>query len=60
VSMTRGLAALAIFVGALWTGQGLGWIGGSFMTGNLLWTWIGLAVIVAGVLVLLRTRSRKG
>jgi hypothetical protein len=58
--MTRGLAALAIFVGALWTGQGLGWIGGSFMTGDLLWTWIGLAVIAAGVLVLLRTRSRKG
>lgn len=47
---------LAILVGLVWTGQGLGFIGGSFMTGEPLWALIGPVVAIVGVLVVLRTR----
>jgi LPXTG-motif cell wall-anchored protein len=57
--MLRGLCALAVFVGLIWIGQGLGWIGGSFMTGDLLWTWIGLAVVAVGGGVLVTTRKKE-
>ncbi|GAA3458600.1 hypothetical protein ACFFSW_35880 [Saccharothrix longispora] len=54
-----GFGVLLILVGALWTGQGLGYVGGSFMTGQKLWTAIGLLCVVGGgalVLALLRKR----
>jgi hypothetical protein len=35
-------------IGAVWIGQGLGYIKGSFMTGALQWFWIGLACVVVG------------
>ncbi|TWP54073.1 hypothetical protein FKR81_00430 [Lentzea tibetensis] len=60
--MTRGLAiglgVLLVLLGALWTGQGLGYIEGSFMTGQKLWTAIGL-LCVGGGLTLVVTRLRK-
>lgn len=59
MSMIRGLSALAVFVGLIWIGQGLGWIHGSFMTGDLLWTWIGLAVVAVGGGVLVTTRKKE-
>jgi hypothetical protein len=40
---------LLLLLGLVWVGQGLGYIKGSFMTGELLWFWIGLACGVAGV-----------
>ncbi len=36
-------------VGSVWTGQGAGLIGGSFMTGQSLWLYIGIATLCAGV-----------
>jgi hypothetical protein len=36
-------------VGAVWFGQGLGWIGGSFMTGEAVWTVIGAVAILFGL-----------
>lgn len=51
------LGVVMVLVGLVWTGQGIGWIGGSFMTGEPLWALVGPVVAVVGVLVLLRSRS---
>jgi hypothetical protein len=51
--------AALVFVGALWTGQGLGYIGGSFMTGSMLWVVIGLIVALVGIGLLVRSRRRR-
>jgi hypothetical protein len=42
-----GVVLLAL--GALWTLQGLGTIGGSFMSGQKVWFAIGLLVAIAGI-----------
>jgi hypothetical protein len=57
------LAVLMLLVGAVWIGQGLGYIKGSFMTGDMHWFWIGvvvaaLGVIVAALTLLTRPRPR--
>lgn len=57
-SLSVGIGALLVFLGALWTGQGLGFVGGSFMTGNLLWAVIGPVVAVIGAVLAYRG-SRK-
>ena len=43
------VAGVMVLVGALWTGQGLGWIGGSSMTGQDEWAIIGPIVAGLGV-----------
>ena len=40
---------LVLLIGAVFAGQGLGFIPGSFMTGDMKWFWIGLAMIVVGL-----------
>ena len=47
------LGALALLVGLLWIGQGLGYVPGSFMTGAIRWFWIGLVVALVGLLLVL-------
>jgi hypothetical protein len=49
-----------LLVGLLFTGQGLGWIGGSTMTGETMWAVIGpvLALAGAGMLVAAGRRRR--
>ena len=46
-------------VGLLFTGQGLNLIPGSFMTGDRTWFWVGLVLVVVGV-VLVVTGLRRG
>jgi hypothetical protein len=46
------LGVLLILIGGVWTGQGLGYITGSFMTGERLWTSIGLICVVGGLLLI--------
>ncbi len=46
------VGALLIVVGGVWTIQGYGTLKGSFMTGSHMWMWIGIACVVAGVLIL--------
>ena len=46
------IGALMVVVGAVWTIQGRGTLKGSFMTGSHMWMWIGIACVVAGVLIL--------
>jgi hypothetical protein len=43
------VALLVLLVGAVFAGQGLGYIPGSFMTGDIHWFWIGGAMVVAGL-----------
>ena len=45
----------SIVVGAIFTFQGYGTLKGSFMTGSRIWLWVGIACIVAGVVVLVVT-----
>jgi hypothetical protein len=42
---------LVFLVGAVFAGQGLGYIPGSFMTGDIHWFWIGLGMIVVGLVL---------
>jgi predicted phage tail protein len=54
----RVVGIIAILVGALWVGQGLGYLPGSFMTGNRFWFWVGAACVLAGLALLLAARRR--
>lgn len=42
------IGILAVLIGLVWTGQGAGLIGGSFMTGSRTWLGIGLVCLVSG------------
>jgi hypothetical protein len=46
-------------IGAVWTLQGAGVLKGSFMTGEALWLWIGIACILAGLPLLARGLRRR-
>ena len=53
----RVIGAVLCVVGGIWFGQGVGWIGGSFMSGEALWAVIGAFAIVFGVVMLRPRRS---
>lgn len=54
------LGVLLVLVGGVWTGQGLGYITGSFMTGERLWTSIGLVCVAGGIaLIVWAVRRRR-
>ena len=42
------LGAIFVVVGVIWLGQGVGLIGGSFMTGETVWAVIGSGCILVG------------
>jgi len=52
------LGALMVLFGGIWIGQGLGYVGGSFMTGDMKWTYIGAAVLAGGGYLLYSTLRR--
>ena len=55
------IGAIALLIGLLWIGQGLGfinWPSSSFMLGRQEWAIRGGALAVIGVIVLLRSRRR--
>jgi hypothetical protein len=54
-----GIGIVALLVGLLWVGQGLGYLPGSFMTGSMQWFWIGLVVAVLGLVLLVRGLRRR-
>ena len=43
------LGVLVLLAGAVFAGQGLGYIKGSYMTGDMSWFWIGGAMVVVGL-----------
>ena len=53
------VGGLALLLGLLWMGQGLGYVPGSFMTGAMRWFWIGLVVAVAGLVLVLAGSRRR-
>lgn len=55
-----GVGVVLILLGATWTLQGLGYIGGSVMSGVTLWAVIGPIVVLIGLgTALLGIRRRK-
>lgn len=42
---------LILLSGGVFAGQGLGYISGSFMTGDIHWFWIGSVMIVVGLVL---------
>ena len=46
------IGVLVVLVGAVFAGQGLGYIPGSVMSGDIHWFWIGGAMVVAGLALL--------
>jgi hypothetical protein len=55
------IGVVCLLVGAVWIGQGVGWIHGSFMTGEAVWAVIGAGAVAVGVwLVSGATRARRG
>ncbi|KAB7746279.1 hypothetical protein GA707_01820 [Nostocoides sp. F2B08] len=52
--LSRMLGVALVLIGLLWTGQGLGWIGGSFMTGAVVWAVIGPLTALAGTVLIVR------
>ncbi|WP_246464926.1 hypothetical protein [Ruania alkalisoli] len=54
------LGVIAVLIGAVWAGQGIGLLPGSSMTGDPTWLVIGsIALAVGVVLVILSTRGRS-
>jgi hypothetical protein len=50
MKLTKNLLSLIVIaVGALWSLQGLGLVGGSFMTGESQWLYIGLVTALVGL-----------
>ena len=54
------IGVAAVLAGLIWTLQGLGYVGGSFMSGATVWAVIGPVVALAGlVLIVIASRSRR-
>ncbi|HYM66598.1 MAG TPA: hypothetical protein VEW68_04855 [Patescibacteria group bacterium] len=45
------IGALVLLAGAVFAGQGLGYIPGSYMTGDMKWFWIGSGMVVVGLVL---------
>ncbi len=54
------VGGVLVLIGLLWTGQGIGWIGGSPMTGVTLWAVVGPVVALVGLLLVLRGGRGRG
>ena len=54
----RPLVAVLAVLGLVWLGQGIGLIGGSFMSGDPLWAVIGASLIVAALVLATSGRRR--
>ncbi|WP_404925791.1 hypothetical protein [Mesorhizobium sp. ORM16] len=54
------LALIVLAVGALWSLQGIGAIGGSFMTGQSQWLTIGIIVMLVGLAELVWANRSRG
>jgi hypothetical protein len=45
------LGVIVLLIGAVFAGQGLGYIKGSVMTGDMTWFWIGSVMVVVGLVL---------
>jgi hypothetical protein len=53
------IGVVLCLVGAVWFGQGVGAIGGSFMSGRAVWAVIGGIAFIFGVALLAGARRRR-
>jgi hypothetical protein len=53
------IAAIVALVGLVWIGQGVGAIGGSFMSGDAFWAVVGLALVAAAIAYAAWPRLRR-
>ena len=53
--LRRIIGAVLVVVGGVWIAQGTGALGGSFMTGEGLWTVIGIIAALFGISLLIGT-----
>jgi hypothetical protein len=51
------VAAVLVLIGLVFMGQGLGFIPGSFMTGQQIWFVVGAVMVFVGALLAWRTRA---
>jgi hypothetical protein len=57
--LLAGVGALMALMGVVWTLQGLGYIGGSGMSGVTLWAIVGPVVVIVGLaMTVVGTRGR--
>jgi hypothetical protein len=54
------IGVVFVVVGAVWIGQGVGWIHGSFMTGEAVWAVIGIVALAVGAWLLAGSSLRAG
>jgi hypothetical protein len=60
-SLITPLGLVLILVGGVWFSQGVGWLGGSSMTGETLWAVIGPVVAACGaILAAVGLAKRRG
>lgn len=55
----RGVGVVLVLIGGLWVLQGIGLVGGSFMTGSTVYAVLGLVVMASGVATLVPWRRRR-
>ena len=48
-----------VLLGGLWIGQGSNLIGGSVMSGHSQWLWIGIVLVIAGLVAFWWTYRRR-
>ena len=53
------LGLVAVMVGLVWTAQGVGWLGGSPMTGKTLWAVLGPLLALGGVAMVVTGLRRR-
>ncbi|MEP6799716.1 MAG: hypothetical protein ABI890_16275 [Lapillicoccus sp.] len=58
--MLIAVGILLVLIGALWTLQGLGYVGGSAMTGQTLWAVVGPVVVIVGAVLGWRGLGSRG
>ena len=54
------IAAILGLLGAVWFLQGVGVIGGSFMSSNPLWAFLGAVIVIAAGFLVVMERRRAG
>ena len=54
------IGVVLCLVGALWFGQGVGWVGGSFMSGQAVWAVIGVVAVLFGITLLRGAKRARG
>ena len=53
------IGVLLVLVGAVWFAQGINVLGGSFMSGEILWAVIGAPMIFVGALLIRASRGSR-